>query len=126
MIPTDRGRRSSPPGFFVFQLIPIGVVGKSTSTSIPVEELMLHPFRVDQIEFHTAVAKSWWANSTDADRDVLWREMQRGHMHPVTSVMAHMAQIGYLTVQQEMTRARFADPTLHIQVGPDRDATPSP
>ena len=79
---------------------------------------MLNFTHVDELEFHTALAKKWWTNATDADRDLLYREIQRGHMHPVTSVMARMAQIGYLLVQQEMNRARFADTPFRVEVGP--------
>lgn len=47
------------------------------------------------------LAKCWWDNASVADRKLVWDEIQREFMHPITEVMARFAQIGYTHVLLE-------------------------
>lgn len=90
---------------------------------------MLNFTHINEMTFHAELAKKWWDHASDADRDLIWREMQRGHMHPATSVMARFAQIGYLFVQQEMNHGNKStnppsDPSPHHQLACD-SSTPA-
>lgn len=49
-------------------------------------------------------ALAWWNSASDADKKLVWDEIQLHYTDPVKEVMSRFAQIGFTAVLQEAER----------------------